>query len=751
MLHKKRVQRIILARPAVEAGERLGFLPGDLQAKVDPYLRPLYDALEDMMPAEQVQRALETRTIEIAPLAYMRGRTLADAFVILDEAQNTTGMQMKMLLTRLGVNSRAVDHRRQDADRPADARGVGPRAGRAHPAGHRRHRVLLPRRGATSSATGWCARSSAPTRGPGGLMGVALAARRHGARVALALLVAVVAYAAFPRSATVLPVPLAVGSVASVDVIAPVGFLVLKPGEVRAREAEALATTVKPLITARPEASDSALAAAGHFFAALDSAMAAGASLAEAVAAAGAALERGDLPALAGPAQRAALRRAVLAALRLSARGFLAPGISTAELGREVVLRRAGDERVVSSDSLYPFGDFLEAAAQQRPERRGAVAEHLYERLLSTFFRPTLVYERAETERRRDVLRGTVDSVEAVVQPGERIIGAHEVVDRAASAKLVAYRAALERGGAGRVRGAVAVLGVVGLETSLCLLFGVICYFFRPQLYQSGRALGFFALGFAVVLVAAGLIARWAPARSELIPVALAAILFSVLFDGRIAAVAAMVLAAMIGVQPAFGGSEAMFLTFLGGAAAALSVQRIRRRTQTYYSIAIVTAVYTIAAVVSGAAAAEPAADIGRSAVLGGVNALVSAALAMLVLPLAERFTRSTTDLTLLELSGPDRPLLRRLATEAPGTYAHSVAMANLCEAACNAIGANGLLARVGCYYHDIGKLSHPLLFAENQTHGKNPHDQLRPFRKLSSFYLSRSYASATGGIRVSL
>jgi len=107
-LVRKRVKRIILARPAVEAGESLGFLPGDLQAKVDPYLRPLYDALEDMMPPERVQKALETRTIEIAPLAYMRGRTLADAFVILDEAQNATALQMKMFLTRLGVNSKVV-------------------------------------------------------------------------------------------------------------------------------------------------------------------------------------------------------------------------------------------------------------------------------------------------------------------------------------------------------------------------------------------------------------------------------------------------------------------------------------------------------------------------------------------------------------------------------------------------------------------------------------------------------------------
>jgi phosphate starvation-inducible PhoH-like protein len=107
-LRKNRVKRIILARPAVEAGENLGFLPGDLQEKVDPYLRPLYDSLEDMMPGDWVRRALEARTIEIAPLAYMRGRTLADAFVILDEAQNATNSQMKMFLTRLGLNSRVV-------------------------------------------------------------------------------------------------------------------------------------------------------------------------------------------------------------------------------------------------------------------------------------------------------------------------------------------------------------------------------------------------------------------------------------------------------------------------------------------------------------------------------------------------------------------------------------------------------------------------------------------------------------------
>ncbi|MDG4546713.1 MAG: PhoH family protein [Rickettsiales bacterium] len=108
MFLNHKVERIILVRPAVEAGEKIGFLPGDMKEKVDPYMQPLYDALYDMFPAEKVQKYIESRVIEIAPLAFMRGRTLKDAFVILDEAQNATPTQMKMFLTRLGENSRMV-------------------------------------------------------------------------------------------------------------------------------------------------------------------------------------------------------------------------------------------------------------------------------------------------------------------------------------------------------------------------------------------------------------------------------------------------------------------------------------------------------------------------------------------------------------------------------------------------------------------------------------------------------------------
>lgn len=133
MLITGTVDRLILSRPAVEAGERLGFLPGDMKDKVDPYLRPLYDALYDTLPAEQVERRIANGEIEIAPLAFMRGRTLSDAFVILDEAQNTTKAQMKMMLTRFGMNSRMVvcgDPKQVDLPGAAGGSGLADAVGR---------------------------------------------------------------------------------------------------------------------------------------------------------------------------------------------------------------------------------------------------------------------------------------------------------------------------------------------------------------------------------------------------------------------------------------------------------------------------------------------------------------------------------------------------------------------------------------------------------------------------------------------
>ncbi len=162
-LVEKRVKRLVLARPAVEAGEKLGFLPGDLAEKVNPYLRPLYDALYDMLGYEKVGRMLERGMIEVAPLAFMRGRTLNDAFVILDEAQNTTPEQMKMFLTRIGYNSRAVitgDITQTDLPQ-VDRFRVCARRSTCSP--ESTGSASSTSTNATSCATRWCRRSSLPT------------------------------------------------------------------------------------------------------------------------------------------------------------------------------------------------------------------------------------------------------------------------------------------------------------------------------------------------------------------------------------------------------------------------------------------------------------------------------------------------------------------------------------------------------------------------------------------------------------
>ena len=237
----------------------------------------------------------------------------------------------------------------------------------------------------------------------------------------------------------------------------------------------------------------------------------------------------------------------------------------------------------------------------------------------------------------------------------------------------------------------------------------------RCSIARFARSL-LFAAVFTLVLVVAAIGAQWQPVRPELVPVAIAAIIISMLFDTRISMIAAMILAVLAGGQSVYRGTNALFLNLVGGAAAALSMRTVLRRDEGYRYVLTIGAAYLFAAVTLGLTLGWTTRQIGASAGFGMLNAFVSVVLAMFLLPLAERLTGVTTALTLVEWSDLNRPLLRRLSLEAPGTYAHTIAMANLVEAACNAIGANGLLGRVGTYYHDIGKLAKPQYFVENQA-----------------------------------
>ncbi|HEU4787023.1 MAG TPA: HDIG domain-containing protein, partial [Gemmatimonadaceae bacterium] len=205
------------------------------------------------------------------------------------------------------------------------------------------------------------------------------------------------------------------------------------------------------------------------------------------------------------------------------------------------------------------------------------------------------------------------------------------------------------------------------------------------------------------------------------------AVILSALFDQRISLIAVMVLITLVAGQSVFRGTNALFINLVGGAVAAVSVGEIRRRNQSYRWIMSIAGAYVITAIAIGLTLDLPSRTILISAGFGILNALACVLLAILLLPMAEAFTGIETDLTLLEWSDLNRPLLQRLSVEAPGTYAHTIAIANLADAACRAIGANALLARVGAYYHDIGKIARPQYFVENQDKGRNPHDVLTP------------------------
>lgn len=250
---------------------------------------------------------------------------------------------------------------------------------------------------------------------------------------------------------------------------------------------------------------------------------------------------------------------------------------------------------------------------------------------------------------------------------------------------------------------------------------------FRPNLHDSGRALALLGGLVAFLIVLAFAAVRLRPGSPELVPIAFAGVVISTLFDRRISLLTVVLLAVLIAAQPAYQSPAALPVLLAAGTSAALAVRSSLRRDQSYLWILIIAAVSSVAVTATGVAAGESTAELLGGVIRAAATSVVSVIAAMLFVPFAERLTGRETHLTLLEWGDLHHPLLQRLSLEAPGTYAHTIAIANLAEAACRAIGANALLARVGAYYHDIGKLAKPQYFVENQPRGVNPHDKLKP------------------------
>ncbi len=553
----------------------------------------------------------------------------------------------------------------------------------------------------------------------------------HALRLGLALGLAILTYLLFPASPAIDFPVYEVGSVASDNVIAPFAFRVLKTPAELEQERDAVVRGVEPVFDFVPAALDSARQTLTGFAAAIDQA-ATSRSPSPVTAIQKAALSWGIGL---GPSQAAYLasaqrRSALFGAVTRVFDRWLSAGVASSgaldSVHGEIVVRSGGEDHRMPADSVSTFNMLMTRARLIHPDPSSPVGDSLYTRLLASFFHPTIVPDRATTELRQADVRQSIPEAKYEVQAGEKIIGANEVVGREQNEKLRALHDAVDKY-RGSSRGARRIVGSILFDFLLIALLGVAVVAFRPAVYANLRWLLLVAMVTALVLIGGAIVAQVHPVHPELVPVALAAVLLSALFDQRISLIAAMILATLVAGQSVFRGTNALFINLVGGMAAAMTVGEIRRRNQTYRWILAVGAAYLITAAAIGLTLDLPGREIVVSAGFGVVNALGSVLVAVLLLPMAEAFTGIETDLTLLEWSDLNRPLMQRLSLEAPGTYAHTIAIANLAEAACRAIGANALLARVGAYYHDIGKLARPQYFVENQAKGRNPHDALQP------------------------
>jgi hypothetical protein len=558
----------------------------------------------------------------------------------------------------------------------------------------------------------------------------------HGVRVILLGGLALLTTLLFPPAPAVQVAPYEVGMVADEEIQARVDFDVdLSPAELEEARAEARGS-VPPTFNVRPEAADTMAARLGRFFDRLDAAAETGeprARIGEVLRSASVEPTPSQVELLTDPEIRAILRRAALRA----AREILPTGVADAADLRDVttdritVRERSGGaevERSVPVEQVLSNRELYSRAISLLPLTVPPDVQDLLRLFLIQHLEYTYELNVTATELDRAGAAGAVPTVRREVAQGEAIVRANEQITEETLEALAAYQEALEARGMTEERGAGlgSWLGAGVVNLLLLSVFGLLVLLFRRELYTNLRWILLLALLVAVYLAAAALVVgRGWPV--ETLPVAFVALTVAVLWDGRMALALVMTLAILTGIQRGLDPVYAILLLTMGGSAAALSVRAVRRRAQTWIFIALIAGAYAAAILGHGLLVGVAPAELLRALGWAATNAVFSAIVAMGFLPVFEWITGVTTDQTLLEWADPNRSLLKRLSMEAPGTYAHTINVANLAEAAANAIGANGLLCRVGLYYHDVGKMLKPHYFVENQPAGRNPHDRLKP------------------------
>ena len=559
--------------------------------------------------------------------------------------------------------------------------------------------------------------------------------RHHGARAALLIGLSVFVTVLFPPEEGMNVTPYDVGIVAPEDVIAQIGFSVPKTAAELERDRREAAEAVPRTFDERPSVGDSVASSLGSFFDEIDQAVEAGDTLrvgrilqSERINA-----SPSQMAYVLDGDQRNALRTASrTAALEIIPRGMADPAEATAVTTDVIYVRTLteGDvvERTRPLSDVVTSRDFYAQAVLYLPPGSPPDAQELLRLVLISHLEFSLTPNTAETETAREAARNSVPLTKADVLRGEAIVRAADPIGPETLERLQAYEVALRDAGMLESEEPVvaAVLGAGLLTFMLLSIFGLLVFFSRPTVYANFRWLLLLTLlsatyfAMALAIHQSGLAPAWLPIPFVALPVA-------VLWDTRMSLLLVLILAAITGTLTPFSDYSTVLVVMVAGAAAAMSVRAVRRRSETWVSIAIIAGAASLVLFAQGLATARPLVDTAGAALAVAGNATVSALLAVGFLWVFELFTGITTDQTLLEWADPTRPLLRRLSMEAPGTYAHTINVANLAEAAANEIGANGLLCRVGVLYHDVGKMLKPHYFVENQHDGRNPHDKLKP------------------------
>lgn len=555
--------------------------------------------------------------------------------------------------------------------------------------------------------------------------------RHHGSRLLLLALLATFVALAFPPQGNLEVQRYAVDQVAQADVIAQVPFSVPKNASELERDRRSAMDAVPATFAFRPEVADSVADRLGRFFDQIDRAAAEQdtAGIRETLISRQIVPTPEQLRILLTPAARSALRSAAVR----SATDLLSQGVADASrmidlTAGSVTLRRGSEEESADASAVLTSRDYFNRAVGLLPESLPTDARDLLRLVLIHHAEFTLELDVSATERDRAQAAATVPTTKARVLQGQAIVRQADPIGPETLERLEAYEAELrDRGMLEREALPFGAFAGTWILTALLLaIFGLLLLFNRPEVYANFRWVLLIAVlvaayfGAGILIDRGGLAPQWLPIAFVALPVA-------VLWDTRMALFLVLVTAAITGVLAPFADYGTVLALIAGGAAAAMSVRAVRRRSETWVSIAIITAAAASVLLAHALATGGDLTDALRGSAVFAGNATVSALLAMGFLWVFELFTGITTDQTLLEWADPTRPLLRKLSMEAPGTYAHTINVANLAEAAASAIGANGLLCRVGVLYHDVGKMLKPHYFVENQPDGRNPHDKLKP------------------------